>query len=113
MRPACGSGATLVSRKNTEAPRAMAPSTTVATTTARQPPAWVAINPPSTGESMIALSMPMTVMATTGPAFSFHTSRTMLRATTSAAQAPKPWRARPPMNSGMFWANTIQSEAST
>ncbi|MNY43388.1 hypothetical protein D3C86_1783420 [compost metagenome] len=62
---------------------------------------------------MIALSMPITVIATTGPAFSFQTSRTMLRATTSAAQAPKPWRARPPMNSGMLWATTIHNEAST
>ncbi|MCY1184925.1 hypothetical protein D9M73_256590 [compost metagenome] len=59
----------------------------------------------------MALSMPITVNARAGAAWAFHTSRTMARASTSAAQAPKPWATRPRMKPVMLSASSIQAVA--
>ncbi|MCY1562630.1 hypothetical protein D9M68_1000600 [compost metagenome] len=59
----------------------------------------------------MAQSMPITVNASAGPAWAFHTSRTMARASTKAAQAPNPCRTRAAMNSPILLAVSIHSVA--
>ncbi|MDT4866024.1 hypothetical protein FQZ97_1008590 [compost metagenome] len=63
------------------------------------------------GARAMAVSIPITVIARAGAACAFHTSRTMARASTSAAQAPRPWATRPRMKPVMLSASSIQAVA--
>ncbi|MNF13169.1 hypothetical protein D3C80_2149140 [compost metagenome] len=51
--------------------------------------------------------MPITVSANAGAAWACQTSRTIARASTSAAQAPKPCSKRAAMKVSMLLANSI------
>ncbi|CAI8827725.1 hypothetical protein EMIT0357P_220015 [Pseudomonas marginalis] len=111
--PALGSRKWLLSRKNSSASsNTPLPIASASRIGARQPSSLIS-RPPTIGATTMAYSMPIMVSASAGPAWAFHTSRTTVRASTSAAQAPRPCTTRAAINCWMSLTSSIDKVAST